>query len=69
GPVRMAVDAHRRWFRDALVDLLMGSGHGDPEFAADLLVMLRDGAQVAAYLGDPRRARASFERAAAGVLA
>lgn len=46
----------------------MDSGHEAPEFAADLLVMLRDGAQVGGYLGDPQQARVSFERAAASVL-
>lgn len=67
--VRGAVDAHRSWFRTTLVELLTGSGHPDPEYAADLLVMLRDGGQVGAYLGDPSAARTAFLRSAAAVFA
>ncbi len=68
-PVRQAIIEHRRWFRDALRERLMASGHDAPEFAADLLVMLHDGAQVGASLDDPPAAvRATFLRAVGGVL-
>jgi AcrR family transcriptional regulator len=69
GPVRRAIDDHRVWFHNTLVTLLTASGHGDPVFAADLLVMLRDGGQAGGYLGDAGLVRETFLRAAAGVLA
>lgn len=68
GPVRQAIDAHRVWFRGALVDLLTRSGHAAPEFAADLIVLLRDGSQVGAYLDDPASVQTTFLRAVDGVL-
>lgn len=67
--VRQVVDEHRTWFRTTLVELLTAAGHPDPEYASDLLVMLRDGGQVAAYLGDPSSARITFLRSAASVFA
>ena len=68
-PVRLAVDEHRVWFRATVSELLTAAGHPDPEYATDLLVMLRDGGQVAAYLGDPSVARATFLRSAGSVFA
>ncbi|MDR6972890.1 TetR/AcrR family transcriptional regulator [Leifsonia shinshuensis] len=50
--VRLVVDAHRRWFRDATRGLLDQVGVADSSRKADQLVMLRDGAMVAGYLGD-----------------
>lgn len=67
--VRQAVDDHRRWFHTTVGDLLAAAGHPDPEYATDLLVMLRDGGQVAAYLGDASAARVTFLRSAASVFA
>ncbi len=67
--VRRAVDEHRVWFRSTVAELLTAAGHPDPEYATDLLVMLRDGGQVAAYLGDPSVARTTFLRSAASVFA
>ncbi|MBJ7473127.1 MAG: TetR/AcrR family transcriptional regulator [Solirubrobacteraceae bacterium] len=67
-PVRQVVEAHRTWFRGTIAELLASAGHPDPEYAADLLVMLRDGGQVAAYLGDPSAARTAFLRSAAAVF-
>jgi AcrR family transcriptional regulator len=52
-PVRRAVDAHRRWFRQAIQDLLAEMDVPDPALVADQLVMLRDGAMVSGYLSDP----------------
>ncbi len=66
--VRQAVDEHRAWFRSTVLELLTASKHPDPEYATDLLVMLRDGGQVAAYLGDPSAARTAFLRSAAAVF-
>lgn len=52
-PVRLVVDAHRRWFKDAMEAILRELGVNDTSRKADQLVMLRDGAMVAGYLGDP----------------
>ena len=68
GPVRQAIDAHRVWFRASLAKLLRGSGHDAPEFAADLIVLLRDGSQVGASLDEAAAVQATFLRAVAGVV-
>jgi AcrR family transcriptional regulator len=52
-PVRRAVDAHRRWFKQAIQDLLDEIKIPDSALVADELVMLRDGAMVSGYLSDP----------------
>lgn len=67
-PVRVAVEQHRRWFHETVVTLLTAARHPDPEYAAKLLVMLRDGAQVAGYLDDRAAAQATFVRAAESVV-
>jgi AcrR family transcriptional regulator len=53
-PVRLVVDAHRRWFKQAIEDFLVELGLTDSSDVADQLVILRDGAMVSGYLGDPR---------------
>jgi|SRR5665213_225092 len=52
-PVRQAVDAHRRWFKRTIVELLDEIHVPNGVHVADQLVMLRDGAMVTGYLGDP----------------
>jgi AcrR family transcriptional regulator len=52
-PVRRTVDAHRRWFKLAIQDLLDEIEVPDSARVADELVMLRDGAMVSGYLSDP----------------
>src|ERR1700761_4234741 len=52
-PVRRTVDSHRRWFRQAIQDLLAEMDVPDPALVADQVVMLRDGAMVSGYLSDP----------------
>jgi AcrR family transcriptional regulator len=52
-PVRRAVDAHRRWFKQAIQDLLDEMNVPNSAKVADQLVMLRDGAMVSGYLSDP----------------
>jgi AcrR family transcriptional regulator len=52
-PVRRVVDAHRRWFRHTVQDLLDEINVPDSARVADQLVMLRDGAMVSGYLSDP----------------
>ncbi|GIH23439.1 hypothetical protein Aph01nite_17490 [Acrocarpospora phusangensis] len=46
-----------------LVDVLTAAAHPDPDYGADLLVMLRDGAMVAGYLGSPKAAADNLRRA------
>ncbi len=53
-PVRRVVDAHRRWFKSAIQELLDEIGVPGSGRVADQLVMLRDGAMVSGYLSDPR---------------
>jgi AcrR family transcriptional regulator len=52
-PVRRVVDAHRRWFRQTIQDLLDEISVPDSARVADQLVMLRDGAMVSGALSDP----------------
>src|ERR1700761_4755428 len=52
-PARRVVDSHRRWFRQAIQDLLAEGDVPDPALVADQVVMLRDGAMVSGYLSDP----------------
>lgn len=52
-PVRVVVDRHRRWTRDVFARLAADAGVADAEATAGQLMMLRDGAMVAGYLGDP----------------
>ncbi|MCU7825868.1 TetR/AcrR family transcriptional regulator [Kitasatospora sp. DSM 101779] len=66
-PVRRLVAAHRRWFRDALADLLTACGHLDPAGGAAALLLLRDGAMVAGYL-DGTETRDRITATAAALL-
>jgi AcrR family transcriptional regulator len=68
-PVRRAVDAHRRWFRQTIQDLLAELDVPDSAAAADQLVMLRDGAMVSGYLGDSGSVAAALRNAASAVVA
>jgi AcrR family transcriptional regulator len=52
-PVRLAVDAHRRWFRQTLQEMLEETEVRNAAHVADQLVLLRDGAMVSGYLSDP----------------
>ncbi len=49
-PARGVVDRHRAWIRDLLSDALSELGHPTPRSTAELLLMLRTGAIVAASL-------------------
>lgn len=52
-PVRVAVDAHRGWMRDFFAGIAEKAGVRDVESVANQLMILRDGAMVNGYLGDP----------------
>jgi AcrR family transcriptional regulator len=68
-PVRKVVDSHRRWFRGAFQEMLEELGVADAAGAADQLVMLRDGAMVSGYLGDPQTVARSLFNAGRAVIA
>lgn len=53
-PIRRVVAAHRRWFKEAIEQFLVELGVADPSPVADQLVLLRDGAMISGYLGDPQ---------------
>ncbi len=52
-PVRAVVDSHRRWTHDLFAGIAAKAGVTDPETTARRLVMLRDGAMIGGYLGEP----------------
>ncbi len=68
-PVRRAVDAHRRWFRQTITDLLDEINVPDSAQVTDQLVMLRDGAMVSGYLSDPSTVANALRDAASAVIA
>ncbi|WP_308160942.1 helix-turn-helix domain-containing protein [Cellulomonas sp. GbtcB1] len=71
-PVRAVVAEHRRWMVAAAADLLADLGLDDPVGAAEELVVLRDGAMVAGYVGGAERAAsvaATLRHAGAAVVA
>lgn len=67
-PVHMAVDDHRRWFRETVTELAAEIGHPNPEQAGEYLVLLHDGLLVAAELDDGDRARQAVRSAARQLL-
>lgn len=52
-PVRVVVDAHRKWTRNMFAGIAADAGVTDPEKTARQLLMLRDGAMIGGYLGEP----------------
>lgn len=56
-PVRQAIEKHRRWKRDLLIDLLAQDGNTAPERTADILTALSDGLLVASHLDKPTNFR------------
>jgi len=67
-PVRRVVANHRRWFKDTLVELLEQIDVPNAGRVADELVMLRDGAMVTGYLGDPNTVAIALHDAWRAVL-
>ncbi|WP_158846578.1 TetR/AcrR family transcriptional regulator [Saccharothrix deserti] len=62
-PVRAVIDDHRTWFLGVLRDLAAELGHPDPDHAARVLVLLRDGALQGGELDDPAVVRETLHRA------
>jgi AcrR family transcriptional regulator len=67
-PVRTAVDAHREWMLGAFADIAADAEVRDVEAAARQLMLLRDGAMVNGYLGDPAAVADSLAAAFTAVL-
>jgi AcrR family transcriptional regulator len=67
-PVRKVVDAHRRWFKTATEEMLQQLEVVDVSAVADQLLMLRDGAMVGGYLGDPQTIGRSLYNAGRAVI-
>ena len=67
-PVRQVVDAHRRWFKHEIEELLEGINVPNGGEVADELVMLRDGAMVSGYLSDPRIVASSLYNAGRAII-
>ena len=68
-PVHQVVLAYRESFRQALEDAFLQVGASDPKRSTDAMVALRDGAMVAAYLGDPQTADDTLKHGVATLLA
>lgn len=67
-PVRVAVEAYRRWLRAAVAEAFARVGHPDPDGAAGRWLVLRDGSLVSGYLGDPQAAQAAFDAGLAELM-
>jgi AcrR family transcriptional regulator len=68
-PVRRSVTRHRDWFAAFLQDQLRLAGAQNPARSAAQLVLLRDGAMVGGYLGDPTDLTDAITATVAGALA
>ena len=67
-PVRRLVDEHRAWYRKTFEQLIAPLGLPDQAAVVDELMLLRDGAMVAGYLGDPAAAGGAFLRGCRAVI-
>jgi AcrR family transcriptional regulator len=67
-PVRRTVAAHRDWYRTMFGRLLQPLGLPNAGEVVDDLMMLRDGAMVAGYLGEPATVASSFFRGCRAVI-
>lgn len=67
-PVRIAVDAHRRWMLGHFAGIAEQAGVRDVESVANQLMILRDGAMVNGYLGDATAIADSLEAGFAAIL-
>ncbi|HEY0186361.1 MAG TPA: TetR/AcrR family transcriptional regulator [Cellulomonas sp.] len=68
-PVRAVVAEHRGWLTGTVATLLAGLDVDDPAATAAELVMLRDGAMVAGYVGSPEVVAAALDRAGTAIVA
>lgn len=68
-PVRKTVDAHRAWTLDYFAAVAGESAAGDAASVARQLMLLRDGAMVNGYLGEPSAVADSLGSAFAAIVA
>jgi len=67
-PVRVAVDAHRRWTLEEFAGIAAEAGVADVDSTARQLMILRDGAMVNGYLGEPTEVADSLGAAFASIV-
>jgi AcrR family transcriptional regulator len=67
--VRSAVERYRTWLHDVVTDLLTDLGTDRPGVVADQLIMLRDGAMVHGFMGDPTTVTDSLVTAGRAIVA
>ena len=67
-PVRQAIEKHRRWKRDLLIELLTRDSCPNPERTADILTALADGLLVASHLDKPTNLRELTQNAMTAIL-
>lgn len=68
-PVRAAVEEHRGWMLSEFGTIAAEAGSRDPEAIARELMLLRDGAMVNGYLGDPASVGDSLAAAFTAIMA
>lgn len=67
-PVRAVVTTHRQWMLDEFAGIAADAGIDDTEKTARQLMILRDGAMVNGYLGEPESLTTSLRAAFDSVL-
>lgn len=67
-PVRTVVETHRQWMLDEFASIAADSGVDDAPETARQLMILRDGAMVNGYLGEPESLTTSLQAAFDSVL-
>ncbi len=67
--VRSAVERYRTWLHQVVGELLVELGVDRPEVVADQLIMLRDGAMVHGFMGDPTAVADSLVTAGRAIIA
>ncbi|MGW4065677.1 TetR/AcrR family transcriptional regulator [Amycolatopsis sp. NPDC004747] len=67
--VRQVIDDHRQWFFGVLREQAAALGHPEPDHAARVLVLLRDGALHGGELDDAGEVRTTLRRAVDDFLA
>ncbi|MBL1077814.1 TetR/AcrR family transcriptional regulator [Nocardia sp. 2] len=66
-PVRAVVENYRGWFRELMAERLRAAGHEDPEGAARVLLLTRDGVTISGGVGDAETVRVGIRTALAQV--
>lgn len=66
--VRRTVTAHREWYRAMFAELLAPLDLPSTDEVVDDLMLLRDGAMVSGYLGEPTTVAAAFYRGCRAVI-